>query len=373
MRDHALLMPSSAARWVGQCPASARLEAQYTDEPSPASLEGDAAHDVARSMLMGTPIRLGSTATNGAIVTEDMIEAAEMYVDDVIQISSDCFVEQQVGPCPDMPDLWGTPDAWWYDNDADTLFIWDFKFGHAFVDAFENWQLITYAYLIIRMSTKNYMPPDLKTRVVLTIVQPRSYHPVGPIRRWETDVVELAAYFKRLTDSVTAAMSNGAQTSVGPECKYCKARHTCEALMLSSQSAMDVAAGPVAIDLPPAALGLELRNLMRAESLLSARITGLEAEATGLIRRGEPVPFFTLEQLNGREVWTKSVDELIALGMLLEVDLVKPPTPITPNQARKLGVDPELIASYTDRPKGALKLVAQDDTSARRIFSKKGR
>ena len=54
------------------------------------------------------------------------------------------------------------------------------------------------------------------------------------------------------------------------------------------------------------------------------------------------------------------------MGELLGFDLAKPKEPITPAQARKIGVDNSLIDEYSQRVPGALKLVEAKD--ARKVF-----
>jgi hypothetical protein len=62
------------------------------------------------------------------------------------------------------------------------------------------------------------------------------------------------------------------------------------------------------------------------------------------------------------------VAELAALGAIYDVEMLKPPAAITPVQARKAGVDPDLIKSYSDTPRGAMALVPYTETDIAKRF-----
>jgi hypothetical protein len=378
--DHAPLPPSSAARWGDQCPGSATLEradANVTDEDA---AEGHAAHWVAAEGLATRSVRVGTPAPNGVIVDDEMLEAAEMYVDDVNDqhkpsvalMNTLWHVEERVNCSRIHADNWGTPDLWSFtpnDGLGGLLLVYDFKYGHRFVDAFMNWQMIDYVAGIVERP--EFIGLDHREiTVIMNVVQPRNYHPVGPIRRWSVKLNELHKYFEHLQMSAAEATSENPPTRVGPECRDCKGRHACEALHLAADSVADIAGGVAQINLPPDALGVELRMLKRAQTLLDARVTGLEMQALNEIRSGKTVPFFMLEQPQGREHWTKPPEEIAALGAAMGVELLKPNVLITPAQARKAGLDETIVAGFSERPRGALKLVPANTTQTRKVFSK---
>ena len=49
---------------------------------------------------------------------------------------------------------WGTPDTWIFGHNATSgrarLVVIDYKFGHEFVEVFENWQLVDYLFGILQ-------------------------------------------------------------------------------------------------------------------------------------------------------------------------------------------------------------------------------
>lgn len=373
--DHALLAPSSAKRWV-KCNASALLEACYPDDETDAAREGTAAHWVASEQLTHAAIPatlLGVAAPNGVIVTDEMIEAAGVYVAHVrshlerLGLDHDALVVEQRVDIPRVhPENWGTPDCWLYNRvGSHELHVWDYKFGHGFVDEFENWQLIDYTAGILDRLGLNGQ--DDQTLTVHThIVQPRCYHASGPVRSWSVPAVHLRAHFNILAMAAKDAMSGQASAKPGEHCVNCKARHACNALQEDAYRSAQIARESVSVDLSPEALGLELHYLRGALTRLQARLTGLEQQAESLLRSGQRVPYSTLVQSSGRQQWSVSVAEVLALGALCNVKVAKDDV-ITPQQAIKAGIPAELVELYSKRTSG-LKLAADDGRDARKVF-----
>lgn len=381
MSEHAFLAPSSAARWV-QCALSASLEAAYPEtEASPASLEGTAAHWAVQMLLQGTPVAIDTQAPNGVAVTLEMLQAAELVRDDILQtLGADwakyLAIERRVQIPRVHPQNWGTPDyrAWSrLNNGRLCLHVWDFKYGHEIVEAFENWQMIDYTAGILGEAGINGQQ-DQETVVEMVVIQPRAYHRDGPVRRWRAVASDLRAHINRL------AMAAEDATSVKPTasphtdaCKNCKGRHACEALQRAAYFAADYGKHYTPLELTPHALGLELRTLTRAKALLEARVSGLEAQAASKIKSGTLVPFWSLESSPGRLAWSKPVGEVMALGQMLGLDLAAEPDVITPTQAKAKAktakIAPEIFDAYATRPAGSAKLTIDDGSKARRIFA----
>lgn len=377
---HSILAPSSAVRWV-QCAASVLLEALYpeTESEKTAADEGTAVHWVAAELLSGRDVALGQVAPVGVVLTEEMIDAATMYVEAVDAALANypghdrsmLHVEERV----DIPYVhalnWGTPDTWFIDPDQCVIYLFDLKYGHRHVDEYENWQLIDYAAGVLeKCGIDGFL--DQTFDVVMTIVQPRSYHRGGPVRSWRLKAAELRPYFNTLQNAADTAMQTGAVGKAGPECLYCRARHACETLQRDAYRSATISASSVPVDLTPAALGLELHMLRQAAERLKGRITGLEEQARQQLRGGQRVPFFALVEKPGREQWAKPVDEVLALGTLFNADLSKPREAITPGQARtllkKAGLPADVIGSYSTRST-ALSLEPDDGSEARKNFA----
>lgn len=347
------------------------LQRLYPQPPDTTeTLEGEAGHWACAEMLHGRPIDIGLVAPNNVMLTEEMIEGAEMYVDDIFGVHplAPLHIEERI----DIPYVhaqnWGTPDCWLWHPHENRLYVWDYKFGHGFIEVFENYQLIDYACGILDAIGVDGRT-DQAVEVVFRVVQPRSYHRDGTVREWRVTASMLRPYFNKLQMSAAIALAENPPTHVGPQCKYCSARHACEALARVAADAMDVATRSTPLELPPAALGLELRNLHRAQSMLNARVSGIEEAVLSHIKRGAAVPFYGVEQGAGRTVWAKPIAEVVALGDLMGINLRKDGA-ITPIQAKKAGIDSDVVKSYSNTPTGEIKLVSDNSSTARKVFGK---
>lgn len=379
---HAFLAPSAAARWV-VCPGSALMESRFPEAGDKAAAEeGTAAHWVFGQLWEGWAADVlvqGDKAPNGVPVTREMCEAAQLLVDDIRAVIRAALgpvtpvIEQRVAIPRVHAANWGTPDVRLWVPDPFTgrltLYVWDFKYGHKHVDAFENWQLIDYTAGILD-EARDRVPEDRIT-CVLRVVQPRSYHRDGPVREWRVEAKDLANYVFRLQGAAEEAMQPVPVLVPTPDaCENCNARHACEALQRAAYRGMDIARQAQADELTPAALGLELRYLTDAQKLMTARITGLQAQAESLIRQAVPVPHWKFEAAGSRLKWLKPDREVIALGEMLGLKLAKDPEPITPTQAKNAGFPPALLGAYAAAPSGAMKLAVDDGTDARKVFAK---
>jgi hypothetical protein len=371
--QHAILAPSSAFRWV-VCHGSLAMEANAAQSglvelDGPEAMEGDAAHHVAAYLLRtGELLAVGDVAPNGVVIDHDMLDGAMLYAEHVADRrpgAAVLHVEERV-LCPSIHEAcWGTPDAWLYAGNV--LDVWDYKYGHLFIDAFENWQLLTYTAGILESLGIDGLA-DQSLRVRLHLVQPRNYGH-DRIKTWEVKACDLRPYFNILAAAAAEALKPLAPTRVDPKaCRDCLARHTCDALQRTAYDAAHTAGTSVPFNLPAGALGRELQVLKRAQQALEARISGLESQAVSMIRAGQNVAFWQLSETKPRMRWTRPAEDVIALGQLFDVDLAKPLEPITPPQAVKLGIDESVISDYADRPRGELKLVPADTTLARKVF-----
>lgn len=384
--DHAALAPSSAHIWAadGGCRGSVALQQQYPDdEESDEAREGTAAHHYVAELLNGRDVAPGSVAPNGVPITAEMVDCAQALLVDVRDTakaagSVELFVEQRFTMPRVHAENWGTPDAVLIDRANRAFHVWDYKFGHRFVDACGNLQLIDYAlgvaeYLGLDPEVPYDHPQSFRGwRISLTIAQPRNYHQAGPMREWYISGEGLRDRLASFRKAALEAMEPGAPFTTGGHCRDCSGRHACPALQRAGAIAMDVSLRSQPVNLPPHAVGLELRQIDDAIKRLEARQTGLEEQALGMIRGGTRVPFFSTEYASGREKFVVPVAEVFALGDMLGADFRKPPEAITPGQARtalkKIGFDETVISSYADKPRGALRLVRVNDDAAKLAF-----
>lgn len=367
---HFPLAASAAPRWVA-CAGSVNLCALYPSGDTPKSREGTAAHWVASESVLNVAPALGAIAPNGVEVTEEMLDGAEMYAADVLKVAAGggkLHIEETMGCRLIHSDCGGTPDAW--HHDSGNITVWDYKFGHGFVDVFENWQLIVYAAgILAELGVTNYSGVDDSFFTFnFRIVQPRNYHRDGPIREWRVRACDLRAHFNILRAAAEKAwLRVDAKCAPNEQCDHCDGRGHCEALQQTGFKGMDYASGSTPLELTNAALGTELTLINHYLARLEARKTGLEEMAAAQIKAGGSVPGFALDSTVGRLAWSKPVEEVIALGQMMGVEVSKPGV-ITPTQAIKAGLPDTVVAGYSARPPGSLKLVASRDDKARRVF-----
>ena len=190
MSAHSPLAPSSASRRVA-CPGSRSLEALYPQTPTPQTLEGEAAHWVAACTIQNSAWEIPAVSPTGVDITDEMIEGAQLYAG-FVGYYSDIRIEQPISISIIHPDCWGTPDAWRFSDGV--LNIYDYKFGHGFVEVYENWQMIEYAAGILHELGIDGLQ-DQHVTVAMHIIQPRSFHPDGQIRSWTVKASDLRPYF----------------------------------------------------------------------------------------------------------------------------------------------------------------------------------
>lgn len=377
MSAHAFLPPSGAASWV-ECALWPTMNARFPElEEGVEAAEGTAAHWVFGELLYQRPVGVGHVAANGVPVTLEMLEGADIYVEEVgrayasLRSVSHYNVEQRVAIPSIHPANWGTPDTWLFGHNATSgrarLVVLDYKFGHEFVEVFENWQLVDYTSGILDALGIDGGADEL-VDVEFVVVQPRSYHKDGTVRRWTTQAANLRALWNKLRGAAEAAhMATPVARPAPKACKHCPGRHSCEALQREAYAAMDVAGMSTPVEMTADAMGLELRMLQRAQKLLEARASGLAEQLEHALASGTASPYFVLAPGESKLVWVKPAAEVLALGSLAGVDLAKPAEPVTPTQAKKL-LDPALVAMYSDRTRPALKLTPVDTVGARKVF-----
>lgn len=372
------LPASHAARRVA-CPGSWTLENKVPKDESDFTREGKAAHWVATELLEeGEVVAVNTYTPDGHLVTQEMIDGALLLLDDVKSVNpivADWVVENYL-TMPDIhPLLTGTPDIFTFVwDDKGTLlavYIWDYKFGHAYVDANKNWQLIAYAAGVVQHLRDAKIQVTSNIKFHLRVVQPRNYQG-DPIREWVTTYKELLnIWFYELAKSEKLATQPDAVCIPSPECNYCRAKHICTALQNASFRSIDYMQQNHSEELNPKALSMELQLLQKSKKLIEARLDGLETVAMSKLEKGENVPYYEIGYTNGREVWAKDLQEVKILGELYNIELTKPIELVTPNQAVDKGLPKSIKNMYTRKQPGNKKLNFVEEEKLQQIFANK--
>lgn len=368
--EHAPLAPSASSCWV-HCALHPTMTKLYPEaQDSEPAMEGIAAHWVIEEIANeGREVKLDDLAPNGIAVSEEMLEGAEVFIERIGGLEFKGEIEDRVTMFKTIhAENWGRPDYHEYDKSKNTITVVDYKFGFGYVDAFENWQCINYVAGVLEKHNLSAVQ-NSKMKVRIEVVQPRCYTREGPIRVWETTVGELIPYLERLSVAAHSAMDPQPTATPGEHCEHCLGRHACEALQVEALRASDWAYEVVPLEIPINAASRELRAMSRAFKLMEARITGLQEMLLATLRKGGQVPNFQIERGEGRQRWTKPIEEIAGLGKLFNLDLTKMSV-VTPKQAVKAGLPKEVVDSITELPVGEWKLVEVDLRKSRKIFGK---
>ena len=318
-----------------RCPGSIALEAGIPDTTSAYAEEGTRAHELAAAMLLGQNISTDEP---------DMQERVSVYVEYVQREAAghQLLVEQIVdySNVIDVEDSFGTSDA--VILAGDTIKVIDLKFGMGVrVDATENEQLQLYALGALEVFG---IVGDFKT-VKMAIVQPRLDH----ISEWTTTVDELRAFGDLARDRARWAMAlvNGV---VGPsdlspgekQCRFCKAKATCPALLAHVQDAVGADFDNLDADeIKTAPMGMGpnyLGQALAAVPLIEDWCKAVRAKAEAELLAGREVAGFKLVQgRNGARRWANEKEaEATLKKMRLKVEEMYDLKLISPTTAEKL-------------------------------------
>lgn len=376
---HAPLPPSSAHMWgPGGCPASMQMQSRQPEqEETEASREGTAAHWLMEQTLLKLVVPADAIAPNGVPINDEMREAIQEIVRDIEDTvkgaqSGDYWqCEMRVSAAKMIhPDNWGTPDVFFVQHSRKTLHIWDFKYGHRYVDEYQNWQMIDYAAAIFETEG---IADWREWSVTITIAQPRCYNGESSLREWFTDGATLAPLFETLAVAARAASQPDAICKTGAYCLDCTAAFDCPALQRLGGAVMQFTHGQGSLGMEPSAIGLELKMLADAESIVKARRQALEVKAQELLNQSIAVAHHKIDWTKPRLAWVKdrqaeAANLMAALGLDVQLGVALP----TPQQCMKSGIDEAVISPYTVKPPASQKVVRVEDRHADKVFGRRG-
>jgi hypothetical protein len=377
---------SAAPRWVN-CNGSIKLaEGDPPQEDTQDTREGTAAHHVAEQMLNAFKIGqnwfeigaalIGVADPDGTIIDDDMFDAALTYVQIIVKVVGNdperrkyLFIELKVKSTYLDPEAWGTSDAIFYDVTTNTLYVWDFKYGHGSVVAFENYQLLGYAQAAVEIFNYKRLNP----RLSLHIVQPRCYDGQGALRSWEIAFDFIRTYINKMSHAIQTYRMGKPLCVSGPWCRDCEVGHKCPSLTGASAVAVDLSHKPIPLEFAAEGLAYEKTVIDAAIDRMTQRKSAIDALMEKRVRGGELIPGFCMEQQYGFKGWNQPIKNIFMMGDLLKVNLRKPEAAISPTQAitllKKAGHDTNTINAFYSVPKTGSKLVPDDGSKAAQIFS----
>ena len=337
-RKHARLAPSSASRWIN-CPGSIRLSEGIEGESSVYAAEGTAAHELAAHCLrtgfepshfLDSVINLkGDCAgtmfghrgltndTDRFLVTEEMVESVEIYIEHVNGLVERCDdeheidVELRLNMTHVHPDIFGTGDATVLDVEARHLHVCDFKYGRGVVvDVEENPQLGLYG----AGAARRYHNRGIRF-ISLYVIQPRA--PGNPIRSHTYDILDLLDREKDWAEAATRTEDPDAPLNPGEWCRFCPALHFCEAVQEQAESvAFNEFSEEKEIEtMTPEAMA----DVLRQAEMIGNWVKAVQAHAHKLATEGNTLPGFKLVNKRANRKW---IDEApLAAVFAMEFDL----------------------------------------------------
>lgn len=355
------IRPSGSKVWLA-CPLGLTMQNLYGDRyPSGAAAdEGTAAHWVLEHLLGEVDRPEGLIhAPNGVKITEDMVRHAQDAANVVIGIASGGAwqTERQLTmTLPDGTAITGTADVVVLPPDGKSVHVIDYKYGHGHVPA-DSPQLKIYGIAAAQEFNREV--------VHLHVIQPRDYTARSP-RSYHFTPAAQSEFCDEVANALRLAHAAKPYAVAGTHCLRCPGRGHCDTLRTAS---LEFSGACGTDTTAPEAVAAELRIAQQAVDLATARLKGMQDEATHVLSSGGVVPGWALERKPGRQQW-KNESEVLALADAFGIgDAVSKRVLITPLQAQKAGLPAELVKLHTERPVGEPKLVPAADTLAAQVFS----
>jgi hypothetical protein len=347
------------------------------EEETEEAREGTAVHETGERLVRGfldaegaLPTERPEIASNGVVVTGEMVERAEFYAMDVIDLMQETGIyggaflgiEKRLSMKRHIHEqCWGTGDFYLYDPVKLELHVWDYKDGFSSVSAEDNWQLICYALgAMDAIGIDGYKAQ--RVMVHFRIYQPRDYQ-AGPVKTWSCKASDLRGPANLLSNAAQQAFSADATCTTGEHCKHCKALHLCPAALRAGIELYEVADKPIPLEMEPVQLASMLTLIQRAHEHIGNIRDALETQVSAMLRAGSVVPGYGLAASVGNRRWVIDDAHVIELGRQAGLEIGKT-VALSPSQAEKAGMDKALVANLTERPSGGQKLKKIDASKA---------
>lgn len=352
MTDHALLSPSSAARWLN-CPGSVRLTKNLPNATSEYAQLGRFAHTIAEIALTETDgdVHLAGLRASNRFACEygevpehepdDINGAVQKYLDYVSTLPGEVFVEQKIDLTRWVPGGFGTADYVAVSDEA--LHVVDYKNGTGVpVSPVENEQAMCYAVGVVDALEMLY---EFEA-VVIHIVQPRAFAEPSVWETTKTDLLKWAD--ETLAPGAAIALTEEGGLYPGDkQCRWCAAQASCPEL---ASQALDAAMDGFELIVPELrlkdveALDLDQVGLLCQWSKpIKSWLEALERRAYNELKLGNHVPGW--KRVYGNKPARRWADEKKAQRELNRLakengtkaaDVKVPSKPISPTKAEAL-------------------------------------
>lgn len=371
-RAHAQLGASGAYRWMA-CPGSVRLSAGLESTSSSYAEEGTAAHELAEVCLNNGQdaiewVDRRLPAKYGLFyVTGEMAEAVQVYIDYVrpfILADDQVQIEHRFDLAAlgvDVP-MFGTADCVIYQPAKRKLIVVDYKHGAGIAVEAEGSPQLRY-YALGAMLT---MPATAIDSIEVVVVQPRAFHPAGPIRSETLDPFDIDMFRAELTEAAKRTLELDAPLSAGDHCRWCPAHPVCPAQQSKALAVLESDFDTITVPPAPETLSTErISQILQAADGVENWLKAVRAHAYRIASEGGTVPGFKLVQgREGNRAWADEDDALLALALAgVPTEDLYTYKVITPAAAAKLVGKQAAkdLEAYVARKPGVPTLVPESD------------
>lgn len=375
MRDHALLAPSSANRWL-VCTPSARLEEKmYIDGdellPTNSSYadEGTFAHELAELLLREA---LGVISTQWARTQIAVMQANQYYNEEMFdhcfayaqyvvtkyeEIKQKCkdaiiHVETRIDLSLFIPQSWGHLDAAIIADG--TLYVFDFKYGSGTaVSAVENPQMRLYAFGAFTRYEILYDIYDVE----MCIYQPR----LESITTYAQTITSLRDWIISISDIAQRAHDGIGELVPGDHCKFCKYSVRCPAL-----HDMRLSIAKYEFRLPDDLTDGEIVQVLKDADTIKTWLTHVQEYALEqAIKRGYNWPGYKVVQGRSKRVYANEDKLIEKLSEKYTTDQFLKPKQLLGFGALEKSIGKnafkKIVEPFLVKPQGAPTLVPESD------------
>jgi hypothetical protein len=220
------------------------MEKDLPNKSSIYAAEGTAAHELGERCLRedtvpshyeGSEIKVDKDDLDMSFpVNQNMIDAVESYVDYCRPLMGEHMIEEKL----QLPFLGkgtkGTADFIGLKDGV--LNVVDYKHGRGVpVDAEGNIQGLCYG-----LGAAEVYKDKKWDTLRITIVQPRAYHELGPIRTWDVPRDELFDWMMDFAEAAVKTEDPDAPLAVGEHCTFCRAKPMCPKHVEFVEEVMDM-------------------------------------------------------------------------------------------------------------------------------------
>ena len=380
---HALLSPSTAARWLNCTPAP-RLEATLPEKTNEYAMEGTVAHSVCEVTAKLRFKKIKKAAYTAAVKqlkkhalwNDEMLNTAETYTEHLFEKAMDfkrepyLAFETKVDLSDYIPEGYGRCDCTMFGDD--TLIITDYKHGRGVpVSAEKNPQMMFYALGALKL----YRPlfGDAIKNILMCIDQPR----LNSYESWGCTTDELLTWGESVKPIAQMAFMGVGEYKSGDWCRFCRANGQCKAQAQQQLGAFDDFAfatkangNPTAVS-PTLLTPEEISDALKRGKELTAWYKAVEEHALEMLLNGEVIPGYKAVEGRSNRTWTDldaALDALMNAGY--DRAILYDSIPKSLAQLEKVigaAKFTELVGQFIIKPQG--KPALADENDARKAFN----